>query len=581
MKVIPNGANLSQDELLDAILSTISGGNGAPGKLASGLSNISASIGSTLAAAALSAATNSHQNGPLTSVQSSGNSSSHGNFFQNGSMEQLSNDLSNALFPMENISADAYPNLLFHHNMCKWPGCETYCDDMQNFLKHLNAEHGLDERNTAQTRIQMQVVQQLEQQLMKEKEILTSMLHHLYSKQRAVAMAAAAAAVNDNSVAGQQANSLRMAAAAAAAAAASAHVSNGLNSNSNSSNGSSNLQMAMIKLLQEHEELNAAMGASAVTPMMAAGANNFGESGNATRSAASPTLRSTLAHFGGKASLEAHERNSSLPSPTHVSLQHAQHLLSGKGLPSPTGPPLRDSHSSQAAFEPRSSPVILSNGSSGLTRRRLEKHTTSMSSSHSSPVLNLSNNSGSKHSYTSSLSPIGSANSGSIKFGMENLSVHLDENNPGNSLVPASTANGKSGKTGKVSDATSKGALDLASMPIQSESTRRRIADRNNIDISEGLHQLIITFILINTTFAHSFFLHLTEISRNREFYRNNEVRPPFTYASLIRQVSFNNDCTYPIDSFISKFPLTIFCVFRNQCCAHTRLVFSLGKLFL
>lgn len=29
-----------------------------------------------------------------------------------------------------------------------------------------------------------------------------------------------------------------------------------------------------------------------------------------------------------------------------------------------------------------------------------------------------------------------------------------------------------------------------------------------------------------------------TEIQRNREFYKNADVRPPFTYASLIRQVS-------------------------------------------
>ena len=27
------------------------------------------------------------------------------------------------------------------------------------------------------------------------------------------------------------------------------------------------------------------------------------------------------------------------------------------------------------------------------------------------------------------------------------------------------------------------------------------------------------------------------EIHRNREFYRTQDVRPPFTYASLIRQV--------------------------------------------
>lgn len=30
---------------------------------------------------------------------------------------------------------------------------------------------------------------------------------------------------------------------------------------------------------------------------------------------------------------------------------------------------------------------------------------------------------------------------------------------------------------------------------------------------------------------------HPTEIDRNREFYKNTDMRPPFTYASLIRQV--------------------------------------------
>ena len=30
------------------------------------------------------------------------------------------------------------------------------------------------------------------------------------------------------------------------------------------------------------------------------------------------------------------------------------------------------------------------------------------------------------------------------------------------------------------------------------------------------------------------------EIQRNRDFYKSTDVRPPFTYASLIRQVSKN-----------------------------------------
>lgn len=33
----------------------------------------------------------------------------------------------------------------------------------------------------------------------------------------------------------------------------------------------------------------------------------------------------------------------------------------------------------------------------------------------------------------------------------------------------------------------------------------------------------------------------ILEIQRNREFYKNADVRPPFTYASLIRQVIFDH----------------------------------------
>ncbi|KAK3556275.1 hypothetical protein QTP70_007062 [Hemibagrus guttatus] len=54
---------------------------------------------------------------------------------------------------------------LYAHGVCKWPGCEAVFDDFHSFLKHLNNEHALDDRSTAQCRVQMQVVQQLELQL--------------------------------------------------------------------------------------------------------------------------------------------------------------------------------------------------------------------------------------------------------------------------------------------------------------------------------------------------------------------------------------------------------------------------------
>ncbi|GFW75036.1 forkhead box protein P4 [Trichonephila clavipes] len=71
---------------------------------------------------------------------------------------------------------------LYGHGVCKWPGCETVCDDFQAFKKHLNLEHQLDDRSTAQARVQMQVVSQLELQLSKEKERLQAMMQHLHMK---------------------------------------------------------------------------------------------------------------------------------------------------------------------------------------------------------------------------------------------------------------------------------------------------------------------------------------------------------------------------------------------------------------
>ncbi|RXM34101.1 Forkhead box protein P2 [Acipenser ruthenus] len=48
--------------------------------------------------------------------------------------------------------------------------------------RHLNHEHALDDRSTAQCRVQMQVVQQLEIQLSKERERLQAMMTHLHMR---------------------------------------------------------------------------------------------------------------------------------------------------------------------------------------------------------------------------------------------------------------------------------------------------------------------------------------------------------------------------------------------------------------
>ncbi|XP_068170621.1 forkhead box protein P1-B isoform X2 [Antennarius striatus] len=81
---------------------------------------------------------------------------------------------------LEEPSHHSHP--LYGHGVCKWPGCEAVFDDFHSFLKHLNNEHALDDRSTAQCRVQMQVVQQLELQLAKDKERLQAMMTHLHVK---------------------------------------------------------------------------------------------------------------------------------------------------------------------------------------------------------------------------------------------------------------------------------------------------------------------------------------------------------------------------------------------------------------
>ena len=51
---------------------------------------------------------------------------------------------------------------------------KCYSDSLRS---HLNTEHVLDDRSTAQTRVQMQVVSQLELQLQKERDRLQSMVN--------------------------------------------------------------------------------------------------------------------------------------------------------------------------------------------------------------------------------------------------------------------------------------------------------------------------------------------------------------------------------------------------------------------
>lgn len=83
----------------------------------------------------------------------------------------------------EEKSGSSKTGCLFRHGRCKWPNCDTPCEDQGEFQRHLATEHQLDDRSTAQARVQMQVVSQLEIQLVREKELLQGMMQHLHMKQ--------------------------------------------------------------------------------------------------------------------------------------------------------------------------------------------------------------------------------------------------------------------------------------------------------------------------------------------------------------------------------------------------------------
>ena len=72
---------------------------------------------------------------------------------------------------------------LFSHGHCSWPGCDTALPDTSSFFRHLSSQHYLDDKSTAQTRVQMQIVGQLELQLRKEKDRLEGMMKHLNLEQ--------------------------------------------------------------------------------------------------------------------------------------------------------------------------------------------------------------------------------------------------------------------------------------------------------------------------------------------------------------------------------------------------------------
>ncbi|KAJ4934176.1 hypothetical protein JOQ06_006981 [Pogonophryne albipinna] len=64
--------------------------------------------------------------------------------------------------------------------LCRWPGCDVLSEDFPSFLKHLHSEHSPGDRSIAQWKLQQDVVQCIESQLILEKQKLIAMQLHLH-----------------------------------------------------------------------------------------------------------------------------------------------------------------------------------------------------------------------------------------------------------------------------------------------------------------------------------------------------------------------------------------------------------------
>ncbi|XP_053208891.1 probable serine/threonine-protein kinase DDB_G0282963 isoform X2 [Panonychus citri] len=160
-----------------------------------------------------------------------------------------------------------------------------------------------------------------------------------------------------------------------------------------------------------------------------------------------------------------------------------------------------------------------------------------------------------------------------------NLNLNLNNNNNNNSLSTTSSSDKKSHhepRRRRLSDKVKPRDLSITGLTncINGESllntnsnssslpdspARRRIAERNNLDITE-------------------------EINRNREFYKNADVRPPFTYASLIRQAIIEAPEKQLTLNEIYNWFTNTFCFFRRNHATWKNAVrhnLSLHKCFM
>ncbi|KAI6215836.1 Transcription factor domain containing protein [Aphelenchoides besseyi] len=298
---------------------------------------------------------------------------------------------------------------LYQHGVCAWPECSQQCDSYTTFVQHLNDTHQPNEHSIHHCHVQSELIDTLEQRLVKERALLQAMIHHLQVKQ-------------------------------------------------------SQTQLQLQQQQQLASNLSAEAAASLLTQSLKSGRSQTVDS----------PISSPKPNYGLGIDLErkhsAINRSSTTPIATSL---HQPRSASHASASSATGAPPNVLFSAQL---PTTHPISV------CTAQALS--TPSASSSISG--------------------------SGGRQLKLECLQESLTPSNSTPAISPSTSAYMK--MEGGLETGLGSSNLDgTGSNQGSSSSARRRISDKAVVPI--GL-----------------------DISKNRDYYQNNDVRPPYTYASLIRQ---------------------------------------------
>ncbi|XP_054154803.1 uncharacterized protein LOC128953341 [Oppia nitens] len=501
---------MTSEELIGSLLLSGKAGGGGVGGL-NGMSSAAAALTANMAAA--------------NSAYMNGDGIGLGNGHHHSSLAAVA-------------AAESLQAVLYGHNMCKWPGCEQVCDDYGQFVKHLNMEHGLDDRSTAQARVQMQVVQQLEQHLEREKDRLAAMMQHLHNKHRAQQSSTSSTPPSTTT------SSIRL------APQLPAEFKHLLHQHSTSDGGrdsrdSIGLSIKPDDLMMDRQSYSLRGGNHT--------SNGGRLSPHGCMSSPSPppppqsmplsmTSSSTVlppAHHHNSHHHHQHMSLMSVVDDLHQQHHHLNHNNNGVG-----------SGGGVVAAK------VVNRKTSMITPPPTASRPPPMDTSPplmiGAAVITSAANAGTTGT--------GSGRGGGGRRRLSDKSGTTTTTSSSNSLPKPLVLNGGiiNGGVGH-DDGGDLSMFGYCGGSLPDSPARRRIAERSNLDITE-------------------------EITRNREFYKNAEVRPPFTYASLIRQAIIeSSDKQLTLNEIYNWFQNT-FCYFRRNAATWKNAVrhnLSLHKCFM